>query len=126
MTQRSRILVVDDEPMIGVAIRRTLQREHEVVTLTSAREACARLSGGEHFDLILCDVMMPEMSGVDLHQELSRRAPEVTERTVFLTGGAFTPNARAFLNEVKNHKVEKPFSSEQLRGLVRAMLAQAS
>jgi PAS domain S-box-containing protein len=123
--RRGRILVVDDEPMIGVAIRRTLQREHEVVTTTSAREAQARLRGGEHFDLILCDVMMPEMSGVDLHQELSSQAPQLAERMVFLTGGAFTPNARAFLSQVKNARVDKPFSAEELRTLVRTRLEKS-
>ncbi|MFL5358013.1 response regulator [Archangium sp.] len=123
--RRGRILVVDDEPMIGVAIRRTLQREHEVVTTTSAREAQARLRDGEHFDLILCDVMMPEMSGVDLHQELSSHAPQLAERMVFLTGGAFTPNARAFLSQVKNPRVDKPFSSEELRSLVRSRLEKS-
>ncbi|WNG43207.1 response regulator [Archangium minus] len=121
-SRRGRILVVDDEPMIGVAIRRTLQREHEVVTLTSAREAHARLLAGEHFDVVLCDVMMPEMSGVELHQALASGAPAVAERMVFLTGGAFTPVARAFLNQVKNHRVDKPFSSDELRELVRRLV----
>jgi PAS domain S-box-containing protein len=122
-SRRGRILVVDDEPMIGMAIRRTLQREHEVVVLTSAREAHARLTGGERFDVILCDVMMPEMSGMDLHQELTSQAPELAERFVFLTGGAFTSNARAFLGSVRNHRLEKPFSSQELRGLVQSLLA---
>jgi PAS domain S-box-containing protein len=122
-SRRGRILVVDDEPMIGVAIRRTLQREHEVVVLTSAREAHARLTGGEHFDVILCDVMMPEMSGMDLHQELASHSPELAERFVFLTGGAFTSNARAFLSSVSNRRLEKPFSSQELRGVVQALLA---
>ncbi|QRN95212.1 response regulator [Archangium violaceum] len=116
--RRCRILVVDDEPMIGMAIRRTFQRDHEVVTLTSAREACERLTGGECFDLILCDVMMPEMSGVELHQELSRHSPELAERMVFMTGGAFTPKARTFLSQVKNRRIDKPFSSQDLRSLV--------
>ncbi|PTL84701.1 response regulator [Vitiosangium sp. GDMCC 1.1324] len=120
--RRGRILVVDDEPMIGVAIRRTLQREHEVLTLTSAKEAHARLLGGEHFDVILCDVMMPEMSGVELHQAIASCSPELAARMVFLTGGAFTPNARAFLAEVKNHRVDKPFSSDELRELMRTLL----
>jgi CheY-like chemotaxis protein len=122
-SRRGRILVVDDEPMIAVAIRRTLQREHEVVTLTSAREAHARLTGGERFDVIVCDVMMPEMSGMDLHEELVRHSPELAARMVFMTGGAFTPNARAFLNQVANRRLEKPFTSKELRALVQAMLA---
>jgi PAS domain S-box-containing protein len=123
--RRGRILVVDDEPMIGQAIRRTLQQEHEVISLTSAREASERLLGGERFDLILCDVMMPEMSGVDLHQVLSSRAPELAERMVFLSGGAFTPVAREFLGRVRNRRMDKPFSSQELRELVRALLAGA-
>ncbi len=123
---RGRILVVDDEPMIGMAIRRTLQREHEVVALTSAREAYMRLLSGERFDIVLSDVMMPEMSGVELHRELLRVSPELASRMVFLTGGAFTPYARSFLSEVENPRIEKPFSSEQLRGLVQALLTQVS
>ncbi len=122
-TRRARILVVDDEPMIGLAIRRTLQREHEVVTLTSAREAQERLTQGERFDLILCDVMMPEMSGMDLHQELSRHLPELTGRVVFLSGGAFTASASAFLNRGDIRRLDKPFTSHELRELVRTLLA---
>ncbi|WP_375767575.1 response regulator [Archangium gephyra] len=125
-TRRGRILVVDDEPMIGMAIRRTLQREHEVVALTSAREAQARLTSGEAFDLILCDLMMPEMSGMELHQAVANHSPGLAGRMVFLTGGAFTANARAFLNHVPNHRVEKPFSTQELRGLVQSLLAAAS
>jgi PAS domain S-box-containing protein len=122
-SRRGRILVVDDEPMIGMAIRRTLQREHEVVTLTSAREAQERLTGGEHFDVILCDLMMPEMSGMELHQALASHSPGLAGRMVFLTGGAFTASARAFLDLVPNPRVEKPFSSQALRGLVQSLLA---
>jgi FixJ family two-component response regulator len=67
--------------------------------------------------------MMPEMSGMDLHQELASHSPELAERFVFLTGGAFTTNARAFLSSVSNLRLEKPFSSQELRGLVQSLLA---
>ncbi|HEX8437444.1 response regulator [Archangium sp.] len=122
VSRRGRVLVVDDEPMVGVAIRRTLQRDHEVVVLTSAREAQARLTAGEGFDVILCDVMMPEMSGMDLHEELTSHSPELAERFVFLTGGAFTSSARAFLSRVSNPRLEKPFSSQELRELVQSLV----
>jgi PAS domain S-box-containing protein len=121
-TRRGRILVVDDEPRLAMAIGRTLQREHEVVTLTSAREAQARLLGGEHFDIILCDLMMPEMSGMDLHEALARQAPALADRMVFLSGGAFTSQARAFLGRVRNHRLDKPFCSHELRELLRSLL----
>lgn len=122
---RARILVVDDEPMIGGAICRTLRREHEVVAVTSAREAYTRLVGGERFDLVLSDVMMPDMSGVELHRELARHSPELAARMVFLTGGAFTAYARSFLQEMQNPLLEKPFSTEALRALVRTLIQTA-
>ncbi|ATB33414.1 hybrid sensor histidine kinase/response regulator [Melittangium boletus] len=125
-SRRGRVMVVDDEPLIGTAIRRTLQREHEVITLTSAREALTRLVSGEHFDVILCDVMMPEMSGVELYQQLLLHLPVLTDRLVFLTGGAFTPNAREFLSQVKNRRVDKPFSGQDLHDVVQSMLVWAS
>jgi signal transduction histidine kinase len=120
--RQGRVLVVDDEALVAAAIRRTLQRHHEVVVLTSPLEAQARLLGGERFDVILCDLMMPELSGMELFQSLARGAPELASKMVFLTGGAFTPQTREFLATVKNRRVDKPFSPEDLRGLVQSLL----
>jgi PAS domain S-box-containing protein len=121
-SQRGRILIVDDEPLVSQAVRRTLQQEHEVMALTSAREAHQRLTGGEQFDIILCDIMMPEMSGIDLYEELARISPALAARMVFLTGGAFTARAREFLAQIKNPCVEKPFLPQELQALVRSLL----
>ncbi|MDC0712283.1 response regulator [Stigmatella sp. ncwal1] len=126
LPRRGRILIVDDDRMVGVAIRRALQREHEVVVLTEAREALERLAAGEPFDLILCDMMMPEMSGMELHEELFRVSSRAAGRMVFLTGGAFTPRAREFLGRVGNPCMEKPFLPEELRQLVQSLLANWS
>jgi len=120
--RRSRILVVDDEPMMGKAIQRMLSAEHEVLAVTSARDALGRVSDGERFDIILCDLMMPEVTGMDLHAELLRDAPEQAERVVFMTGGAFTSGAREFLEHVRNPRIEKPFDRGILSALVREML----
>ena len=120
--RRGRILVVDDEPMVASALRRILAPEHEVVVLTNAREALNRVISGESFDLILCDLMMPELTGMELHAQLASRVPEQARRMVFLTGGAFTAGARAFLEEVPNHRVEKPFDGQSLRVLLRDLL----
>ena len=94
----------------------------EMVFGPLAREALRLLDGGVGFDLILCDLMMPEMDGVDLHARLAARAPEQVARMVFLTGGAFSPRARRFLDEVPNPRVPKPFDGPALRGLVRELL----
>jgi len=124
--RRGRILSVDDEPMIGTAIARSLRQEHDVTALTSAREALTQLIRGERYDLILCDLMMPEMSGMDLFEEITRVAPAQSERVVFLTGGAFTPMARDFLGRVKNHHMEKPFTPKELREFVRSVMGEGA
>lgn len=122
--RRGRILSVDDEPMIGAAIVRALRLEHDITALSSAREALKQLIRGERYELILCDLMMPELSGMELYEEIARVAPEQARRVVFLTGGAFTPVAREFLARVKNRCVEKPFTPSELRELVRAQLGE--
>ena len=63
--------------------------------------------------------MMPIMSGMDLYDELCRLAPEQARRVVFLTGGAFTPRGQAFLDQVPNPRLDKPFDNQSLRTLVR-------
>jgi len=119
---RARILVVDDEQIIGSTIRRLLSA-HEVVALTDPREALARLSGGERFDLVLCDLMMPQLSGMELHEALVAVRPALARRMVFMTGGAFTDRARQFLEGVGNRQLSKPFAPQDLRDQVRAWLA---
>jgi PAS domain S-box-containing protein len=116
--ERGRILVVDDEPLVGKAVQRVLASQHEVVSESSARSALARLERGESFDLVLCDLMMPQMTGMELHAAVSAIAPEMAERFVFLTGGAFTPAAREFLDRSALRWVEKPFEPADLRDLV--------
>jgi signal transduction histidine kinase len=117
-----RILIVDDEPKVAQMVRRMLVQEHEVQVLTEAAEALALISAGERFDVILCDVMMPVMTGMELHEQLRRTAPDQADRIVFLTGGAFTPRARAFLDEVPNPRLEKPFALQTLRALINERL----
>jgi PAS domain S-box-containing protein len=117
-----RILVIDDEPLVVETIRRMLQAEHEVVTLTSPREALARLSSGEHFDLILCDLMMPELTGMDLYDKLLVAAPHTLPSMVLMTGGAFTPSARRFLEFVPNPRIQKPFGQRTLQDMIGSLL----
>jgi CheY-like chemotaxis protein len=66
--------------------------------------------------------MMPEMTGIDLFEELRRTAPEQAERMVFLSGGAFTARAQAFLKRVPNAYLEKPFKIEELNKLIELLV----
>jgi CheY-like chemotaxis protein/signal transduction histidine kinase len=121
--RRGRVLVIDDEPTIGRAVERVLGAEHDVASTTSARDALERIRDGEHYDVILCDLMMPVMTGMDFHAEIQRTAPERADSIVFLTGGAFTSQARAFLDQVSNTRIEKPFDFSNLRALVNDRIA---
>jgi PAS domain S-box-containing protein len=120
VVRRGRILVVDDEPSVGQVLGRCLAKEHDVSVVERARDALALLLDTQtHFDVILCDLMMPEMTGMDLYQELERcGAAALASRIIFLSGGAFTQRAREFLDHVPNLRIEKPFVSRELLGLV--------
>ena len=118
----ARILIIDDEPMILSALRRAIGAEYRVTCVSDGRDALARLKRGERFDVILCDLMMPELTGMDLHDELAKAAPDVVERMIFVTGGAFTPRAREFLDRIPNARVEKPVDFQNLRILIRNLM----
>jgi CheY-like chemotaxis protein len=113
--------VVDDEPLIGNAVRRILS-EHDVLAMTDPREALRRLAGSERFDLVLCDLMMPGMTGMELHDALARTHPEIAARLVFITGGAFTDQAREFLEDPDRRTLPKPFGPTAVRELARDAL----
>ncbi len=117
--RRGRVLVVDDEPMIGRAMKRALGAEHDIVAVAHASEALGMLREGERFHVVFCDLMMPDMTGMDFHSELERLAPDLVPSVIYLTGGAFTPRARQFLDDVPNERMEKPFDIKQVRALVR-------
>jgi len=121
---RARVLVVDDEEMVGTTVRRTLMTEHEVETVTSAVAALRKLGSGDRYDVILCDLMMPEMTGMDLHEELLHAHPEQAERMLFLSGGAFTERAQAMMETFPRRCLKKPFEPKSLRSTVRDFLKE--
>jgi PAS domain S-box-containing protein len=120
--RRGRVLVIDDEPMIGSSIRRVLSAHHDVELTTSGVEALQLIEGGARYDVILCDLMMPQMTGMDVFEQLRANAPEQAERMVFLTGGTFTERARTFVDERPTRVHHKPFRPAQLRELIARML----
>jgi DNA-binding NtrC family response regulator len=110
---------------VGTVLQRTLGAEHEIVACAGAREALDRLGRGERFDLVLSDLLMPELTGMDLHAELSRSHPDLAQRMVFLSGGACTEAARDFLTRPGREFVEKPFDLESIRAVIARRLARA-
>ncbi|MBT8454235.1 MAG: response regulator [Deltaproteobacteria bacterium] len=119
------VIVIDDEPLVGRSIRRAL-RGHRVEVFSSGKEAISRLCSDEPFDVVFCDLMMPEVSGMDLFRQVSDRRPDLASRFVFMTGGAFTKKARSFLENTQLSCLEKPFELRQIRELVRERAEGAS
>jgi PAS domain S-box-containing protein len=117
--RRRRVMVIDDEPLVGTAVRRLLEHQHDVVVLTSARDALVRTASGETFDAILCDLMMPDVTGMEFLSLLRAQQESLADRVVFMTGGAFTPRARDFLESVPNRWIEKPVDGAVLHAMMR-------
>jgi CheY-like chemotaxis protein len=110
--------VVDDEPLIVRSIVRLLCDEHEVTAAQSGAEALRLIAAGNQYDLILCDLMMPQMTGMEFHARLRTLDPAQAQRIVFLTGGAFTPNAQDYLKSVNTPMLEKPLEPNALKKLL--------
>jgi CheY-like chemotaxis protein len=118
VTPRGRVLIVDDDALVARALARILSPPHDVQVVQSGEAAVALIDGGAEFDVVLCDVMMPRMTGIELYARVERSAPAIAGRMVFLTGGAFTPAAREFLQRLPNRCVDKPVGALALRALV--------
>jgi PAS domain S-box-containing protein len=114
---RGRILVIDDEECIRKIVGRMLDG-HKIVLASSGREAKEILSDDTDFDVILCDLMMPGLSGMDLWTWLKAKEPLLLDRLVFITGGAFTPVTRDFLAKTEHPQLKKPFELDQLLHVV--------
>jgi CheY-like chemotaxis protein len=113
-----RVLVVDDEPIVGRALSLALRRVAVVTFENQPAAALERLRRGERFDLILCDVMMPAMTGPELFAQAMVFAPEMRARFVFVSGGIEGPVKRG-LDATERPCLEKPLAATELRELVR-------
>jgi len=119
--RQCRVLVIDDEPAILRALRRVLAGFHEVVTCQRARDALSLFERGELFDVIICDVMMPDMTGVEFYERTCASFPQLSDRLVFMTGGALSLRAEAFIMTV-GQVLEKPLRASDIRDLVSSLV----
>jgi CheY-like chemotaxis protein len=119
--RRGRILVIDDEAKIGEVITLVLSERHDVVAVQDAQAAFALLDAGQTFDVVLCDVMMPNIGGREVYAAFSRW-PAQLPGLVFMTGGTFSDDAVAFLRRTKRPVLYKPFAPAELEALVNARM----
>jgi PAS domain S-box-containing protein len=123
--RRPRVLLVDDEPLVAQTIERLLRRDYDITVARCGREAIDHVTAGARFDAIISDVMMPNMTGIELVEELQRIAPDQAKRFIFLSGGAFTPQARERLAQVGALQLEKPITAKELRACVLRISREA-
>jgi nitrogen-specific signal transduction histidine kinase/CheY-like chemotaxis protein len=121
--RRRKLAVIDDDPMVCRGLKRLLESANEVHASTDAQTFLDALDRGELYDVVFCDLMMPGMTGMELHDVLAVRYPEILARTVFMTGGAFTPQAEKFLATLRYPLLLKPFDLGQILDLVARMEA---
>ena len=118
--QRRRVLAIDDEALLLKAFQRMLVSHHDIETKLGAREALRYFGQDRQFDVVLCDLQMPDMSGVELYASVKQQWPELAERFIFITGGAFSAEARRFLEDPNIACVNKPFQLRELLELIEA------
>lgn len=118
--RRLRVLIVDDEVAVARALAAALGRTHEVVVMTGGRQALAHLDGDPAFDAILCDVVMPEVSGVAFYEALSQSMPDLCRRLVFMTGATLGSDAGRKLEKLPNRVLEKPFDMKLVAAALRS------
>ncbi len=120
---RLRVMLVDDEASLLRALSRPLRRHFDLSLCVSAVEALEHLERGDDFDAIVTDLMMPGTSGMELYDQIRERFPKLAERVLFTTGGAFTPEARAFSAQMADRVLPKPVAISELRRRVREIAA---
>jgi len=119
---RRRVLIVDDEPRVAQALERMLQPDYDLTLVSCGATAIEHITAGTRYDAIITDVMMPNMTGVELFDRLELVAPEQASRVIFLTGGVFTPQTQTRLEAAGNPQLQKPVGTEELRTCVARLL----
>ena len=117
------VLVVEDEAALGAAVAESLQDAGFVVERANdGFEALERVRQ-QHFDLIICDLKMPRVGGMEFYRELESSKPEMTRRIMFVTGDVAGTDAERFLEETGTRWLAKPFRLKDLLRAARDMVA---
>ncbi|MEM9112504.1 MAG: ATP-binding protein [Myxococcota bacterium] len=125
--QRSgRLLVIDDEVMLIRAYRRSLGKRYDAVFAEGGQEALDILAQDDAFDVIVCDLMMPRVDGIRVFEHAKMHYPQLVDRFVFCSGGAFTPRAREFCAATTQRLLEKPLTPKDLDNAIQQALADVS
>jgi CheY-like chemotaxis protein len=120
---RGHLLVVDGEQRVGHGLQQFLSRDHDVEIESRAAGVVSRIDGGAHFDVILCDVMMPDSTGPELCAKLAANHPDQAAGMVFMTDGEMSDSAREALAKTSNLCIRRPFDVDGVRALIWRRMA---
>jgi CheY-like chemotaxis protein len=114
----ARVLIIDDEAALGEMLRRFFSDEFDVTVTTRPSDAVKWLSSDRWYDVVLCDVMMPGMTGLEVYERVREVRPDLADRIVFMTGGIVQAELQAALDRLPNLVLQKPFDLASLRELI--------
>lgn len=123
--RHARVLIVDDENFLARGLRRALS-PHETLSVGDGRAALALLRRDSNFDVVLCDLMMPGLSGAQLYEAACQLAPDLGERFIFMTGGAFLEDSQEFIQGVGLPVLQKPFDVARVLDWIDRITAKSS
>ncbi len=121
--EKPKVLVIDDEPLLGQTIQLGLEDEFAIQLAQTGRDAVELILGSQRYDLILCDLSLPDISGAQVYEEVAAQAPECLERFVVMTGGAFSSELQSFMSQFRGRVLNKPFTLNELEDLAREVSA---
>lgn len=119
---RSKILLIDDEEGIGVAVKRLLRKQHDVTVTTSGEAGLRALEDDGDFEVVICDLMMPGMTGMELYRTVEVRWPSLSSRFLFISGGTYSPAAKEFVDSASCTVLKKPMPPTELRASVETIV----
>ena len=121
---RPRVIVLDDDMVVRRVLARLLRDRYDVVVEADPESVLTRFRQGESADAILCDVIMPGLSGMDFHRRLAEIQPRLLSRCIFMTGGAVSDQMQSFLESLPPERIrEKPFNPPRLFVLLEELVS---
>ncbi|HSC88733.1 MAG TPA: response regulator [Polyangiaceae bacterium] len=119
-------MVIDDEVLLGQTLQLGLEETFDVELELSGRRGLERLLSGEKFDLVLCDLSLPDLHGSAIHRAVAAERPGLLSRFVVMTGGAVTVEARGFVDSYRGPLLDKPFTLTDVERLAQSLLGPSS
>ncbi|MFC1928920.1 MEDS domain-containing protein [Chloroflexota bacterium] len=123
-TSKARILVIDDDPTVQEFITAVLTEEgHEIEIVDNGDDAMERLSN-EEYDVILLDIKLPGMSGIEIYEQLQKSSKSLTKKVIFITGDVMSVDTMVFIKSSQTSYIAKPFDAEKLVTEINIIISQ--